>query len=59
MSSKRYTDEFKIAAVRHVTDGWVEVADVAERLGVHTHRLYACVRTFGKPGVGRRAEGDQ
>ncbi|QWN26829.1 hypothetical protein DGM85_16385 [Xanthomonas phaseoli pv. phaseoli] len=34
MSSKRYTDEFKIEAVRQVTDRGFKVADVAERLGV-------------------------
>ena len=41
MSSKRYTDEFK-------------VADVGERLGVTTHSLYAWLRKFGKPGVVQR-----
>ena len=41
MSSKRYTDGFK-------------VADVAERLGVTTHSLYAWLRKFGKPGVVQR-----
>ena len=34
MSSKRYTDEFKIEAVRQVTDRGFKVAEVAERLGV-------------------------
>ncbi|WP_159088842.1 transposase, partial [Xanthomonas fragariae] len=32
MSSKRYTDEFKIEAVRQVTDSGFKVAEVAERL---------------------------
>ena len=41
MSSKWYTDEFN-------------VADVAERLGVTTHSLYAWLRKFGKPGVVQR-----
>ena len=41
MSSKRYTDGFK-------------VADVAERLGVTTHSLYAWLRKFGKPDVVQR-----
>ncbi|MCC8485378.1 transposase, partial [Xanthomonas campestris] len=51
MSSKRYTDEFKIEAVRQVTDRGFKVAEVAERLGVTTHSLYAWLRTFGKSGV--------
>ncbi|KOB49828.1 transposase, partial [Xanthomonas arboricola] len=48
MSSKRYTDEFKIEAVRQVTDRGFKVAEVAERLGVTTHSLYAWLRRFGK-----------
>ncbi|QNM61540.1 transposase [Xanthomonas hortorum pv. vitians] len=59
MSSKRYTDEFKIEAVRQVTDRGFKVAEVAGRLGVTTHSLYAWLRKFGKPGVVRRAEVDQ
>ncbi len=58
MSSKRYTDEFKIEAVRQVTDRGFKVAEVAERLGVTTHSLYAWLRKFGKPGVVQRAEAD-
>ena len=38
MSSKRYTDESKVEAVRQVKDRGFKVADVAERLGVTTHR---------------------
>lgn len=59
MSSKRYTDEFKIEAVRQVTDRGFKVAEVAERLGVTTHSLYAWIRKFGKREVVRRAELDQ
>ncbi len=59
MSSKRYTDEFKIEAVRQVTNRGFKVAEVAERLGVTTHSLYAWLRKFGKPGVVQRAEVDQ
>lgn len=59
MSSKRYTDEFKIEAVRQVTDRGFKVADVAERLGVTTHSLYGWIRKFGKPEVVQRAELDQ
>ncbi|MEQ3635705.1 transposase, partial [Alcanivorax sp.] len=34
MSSKRYPEEFKIEAVRQVTDRGHSVAQVADRLGV-------------------------
>jgi len=59
MSSKRYTDEFKIEAVRQVTERGFKVAEVAERLGVTTHSLYAWLRKFGKPGLVQRVEQDQ
>ena len=59
MSSKRYTDEFKIEAVRQVTDRGFKVAEVAERLGITTHSLYAWIQKFGKPEVVQRAELNQ
>jgi transposase len=51
MSSKRYTEEFKVEAARQVTDRGFKVADVAERLGVTTHSLYAWLRKYGKNSV--------
>ena len=39
MSGKRYTDEFKIEAVKQVTDRGYAVADVAKRLGITTKSL--------------------
>ena len=59
MSSKRYTDEFMIEAVRQVTDHGFKVAEVAERLGITTHSLYAWIQQFGKPEVVQRAELNQ
>ena len=40
MSSKRYPDEFKIEAVKQVTDRGYSVAEVARRPGATTHSLY-------------------
>jgi len=40
MSGKRYSDEFKLEAVRQVTQQGHTVADVAERLGASTKSLY-------------------
>lgn len=60
MSGKRYTDEFKIEAVRQVTDRGYSVAEVADRLGVTTHSLYAWVNKFGsKDKAGKEAEETQ
>ena len=47
MSAKRYPDEFKIEAVKQVTDRGHSVADVAKRLDVTTHSLYAWIKKFG------------
>lgn len=59
MSGKRYTEEFKVEAVKQVTERGHSVADVAERLGITTHSLYAWKTKFGKPDVVRRTELDQ
>lgn len=40
MSTKRYTDEFKIEAVRQIAEYGCPVAEVAERLGISVHSLY-------------------
>ena len=47
-SGKRYTEEFKIEAVKQVTDRGYSVADVAERLGTTTHSLYAWIKRYGE-----------
>lgn len=52
MSGKRYTDEFKIEAVRQVTERGHRVVEVAERLGITTHNLYSWIKRFGSPKTG-------
>lgn len=47
MSGKRYTDEFKIEAVRQMTEGGYPVKEVAQRLGVTTKSLYDWKAQFG------------
>lgn len=41
MSNQRYPEEFKIEAVKHITERGLRVADVAERLGVSRSRSRA------------------
>jgi len=41
ISNKRYPEEFKIEAVKQVTERGHSVAEVASRLGTTTHSLYA------------------
>jgi len=55
MSGKRYTDEFRSEAVRQVTEKGHTVADVAERLGMSAHTLYAWVRAAKPPQEEQRA----
>ena len=52
MSSKRYTEEFKIEAVRQVVDRGYSVAEVAQRLGTTTHSLYAWKKKYGPDSAG-------
>lgn len=49
MSGKRYSEEFKIEAVKQVSDKGHSVVDVAGRLGVTTHSLYAWVKQYASP----------
>ena len=48
MTSKRYTEEFKIEAVKQVTERGYSVAEVANRLGTTTHSLYAWLKRYGE-----------
>ncbi len=57
MSSKRYTEEFKIEAVRQVTERGYSVQEVANRLGTTTHSLYAWRKKYGN-GTHNAAELD-
>ena len=41
MSTARFTEEFKLEAVKQVTEQQRPVAEVAGRLGVSTHSIYA------------------
>lgn len=47
MSGKRYTEEYKIEAVRQITDRGYSAADVSQRLGVSTHSLHAWRKRYG------------
>jgi transposase len=58
MSSKRYPEEFKLEAVRQVTDRGHSVAEVARRLGVTTHSLYAWLKKYGPQAPEHQAKAD-
>lgn len=57
MSRVRYTEEFKIEAVKQVTERGHPVADVAARLGVSAFSLYQWMKRYAKPAE-QRQQGD-
>ncbi len=59
MSNPRYPEEFKTQAVNQVTEKKLPVADVAARLGVSTHSLYAWIKRYSKPQEERQQDDDQ
>lgn len=59
MSNKRYPEEFKIEAVKQVTDRGHSVADVASRLGMTTHSLYTWIKKYGPDSAEHQARADE
>jgi transposase len=55
MSGKRYTDEFKIEAVKQVTERNYKLSDVADRSGVTSKSLHAWVARYDNSGNQRQA----
>jgi len=49
MSGKCYTEEFKIAAIKQVVERGHPAAEVAERLCVSIHSIYAWTKRYGVP----------
>lgn len=47
MSGKRYTEEFKIEAVKQVSERGYSVTDVAKRLGITSKSLYDWKEKYG------------
>ncbi|MDE8604378.1 IS3 family transposase [Marinomonas sp. RSW2] len=56
MSGKRYTDEFKIEAVKQVTERGYKIAEVAERLGVSYKSMHDWIARYSKPEANRKAD---
>lgn len=59
MSGKRYTEEFKIAAVRQVTERGHAAREVADRLGVSIHSMYGWIKHYSVPEDERIASDTQ
>ncbi len=48
MPAKRYTEEFKIKAVRHITENNYAINNVAKRLGASKKSQYNWLERYGK-----------
>lgn len=59
MSGKRYSEEFKIEAVRQVTDRGYKVSDVAQRLGVTPKSLHDWIKRYADQGSQHQTITDQ
>lgn len=59
MSRKRYPEEFKAEAVKQVTVAGHSVAEVAKRLGMTTHSLYAWIKRYGPDAEQHKARADE
>lgn len=47
MSGKRYKEEFKLEAIKQVTERGYKIADVAKRLGVTQKSLHDWIQKYG------------
>lgn len=56
MAGERYNDEFKIAAVKQVTQEGHSIASVAKRLGITTKSLYSWKARFGDNSAAYQAK---
>lgn len=50
MSGKRYAEEFKIEAVKQVTERGYKISDVATRLGVTYKSMHDWIKKYGDQG---------
>ena len=56
---QRFTEEFRVEAVRQVTERGFGVKDVSERLGVSPQSLYQWIKRYGVPTEQRLVKEDQ
>jgi transposase len=59
MQGKRFREEFKLEAVKQITERQVPVQEVSRRLGVSTWSLYQWVKHYAVPPEQRKEQDDQ
>lgn len=58
-TNQPYPEEFKIEAVKQITERGHKVAEVSTRIGVSQHSLYKWIKTYGVPKPERQAQATQ
>ena len=56
MGKVNFTEEFKIDAIKQITERGYSVRDVSQRLGVSTHSLYAWIKRYSASSDGTAKE---
>lgn len=54
-SNQLYPEEFKIEAVKQITERGHRVADVSARIGASQHSLYKRIKAYSAPAAERQA----
>jgi transposase len=58
MGNVRFTEDFKLDAIKQITERGYSVAEVSQRLGVSTHSLYTWMKRYAA-SPGTAAKDDQ
>ena len=58
-TNQPYPEEFKIEAVKQITERGHKVAEVSARIGVSQHSLYKWMKAYGVPAAERQATNSQ
>ena len=59
MTKQPYPEEFKIEAVKQITERGHRVADVSTRVGVSQHSLYKWIKAYAVPAPERQLQTTQ
>lgn len=58
-TNQSYPEEFRIEAVKQITERGHKVAEVSARIGVSQHSLYKWIKTYAVPAPERQLQTSQ